>query len=284
MHALKEATSATVAVCSWSLRARSAAELVQSVRACGLDAVQIALDHLRPGEAGAATLPEIETAARLRGAGIRIVSGMMMTRGEDYSTLESIARTGGLRPDDTWPANLASARDHARRAARLRLPLVTFHAGFIPHERENPERPKLLARLREVVDVFADAGVRIAFETGQESAQTLAEALDELDRPHAGVNFDPANMILYGMGDPLAALRLLGPRVAQVHIKDALPTRTPGTWGQEVRAGAGAVNWPAFFDALRELGGGRDLVIEREAGDDRLGDVTAARLLVEALA
>ena len=87
----------------------------------------------------------------------------------------------------------------------------------------------------------------------------------DLDHPAAGVNFDPANMILYGMGDPVAALRALEPHVRQVHVKDALPSATPGEWGSEVRAGTGRVDWPAFFAIARELGVA--FLIEREAGE-----------------
>ena len=169
---------------------------------------------------------------------IEVLSGMMSTRGEDYSTLESIRRTGGVRPDEHWTENLAIARDAARHAATLHCGLVTFHAGFLPHDRDDRERAKLVGRLRTLVDVFADQGVRVGFETGQETAETLLDVLDELDRPTAGVNFDPANMILYGMGDPVAALERLGRHVRQVHVKDArAATRPgPGTGGPAPRA------------------------------------------------
>jgi sugar phosphate isomerase/epimerase len=135
--------------------------------------------------------------------------------------------------------------------------------------------------VRAIADAFADHGVRVALETGQESAMTMLEALADLGRPEVGVNFDPANMILYGMGDPVAALRLLAGRVAQVHIKDAVPSPTPGRWGSERRAGEGAVEWPAFFGVLAESRLDGDLVIEREGGESRVDDVIAARRLIE---
>ncbi|MGD9689306.1 MAG: sugar phosphate isomerase/epimerase family protein [Phycisphaerales bacterium] len=272
-----------VGVCSWSLQPASPTDLADKVRACGLDAVQLALDPLRTGQ-----WSEADTARALKAAGITICSGMMAFRGEDYSTLESIRRTGGVRPDLDWPENLDAAEACARLAERLGLALVTFHAGFIPHEAADPVRGIMIDRLRHVVDAFSARGVRVALETGQESAQTLLDALAELDRPLVGANFDPANMILYAMGDPVASLRLLARagRVAQVHIKDALPTRTPGTWGEETPAGAGAVDWPAFFRVLREHAHtpahplACDLVIERESGGTRLDDVRAAAALV----
>src|SRR5438477_4530683 len=94
-----------IGVCSWSLKPRNPANLAAKVRACGLSAVQLALDPIRRAE-----WPEHEVEGVLRDAGIDILSGMMATRGEDYSTLQSIQRTGGLLPDQNWEPNLAAAK------------------------------------------------------------------------------------------------------------------------------------------------------------------------------
>jgi len=265
-------------LCSWSLQPTSPRDLVDKVRRVGVPGVQLALDPIRTG-----AWPLDETREAIAGAGIDIVSGMMAMAGEDYSTLESIKRTGGVAPDETWTANLDAAHALAQIAAMLDLPLVTFHAGFIPHEVSDPNRGVMLDRLRQLAEVYRAAGVRLAFETGQETAETLLAALDELDRPEVGVNFDPANMILYGMGDPIDALRRLAPRLAQIHIKDAIASKTPGQWGREVRAGTGDVDWPAFFSMMRDKHIDCDLMIEREAGGDRIADMIAGRELVEHL-
>ncbi|MEK6702140.1 MAG: sugar phosphate isomerase/epimerase family protein [Planctomycetota bacterium] len=270
-----------IAVCSWSLLPTSVEDLVAKCRACGIDGVQLWLDPVRQWQ----WRPD-EVGGRLRVEGINIVSGMFGPKSEDYSTLETIKATGGLRPDATWPDNLKAADGDAIIASRLGAPLVTFHAGFLPHEAGDPERGKLIDRLRQVAENFALRNVRTALETGQESAGTLAALLGELNsalpaRAHVGVNFDPANMILYGMGDPIAALRELVPHVLQVHIKDAVPAARPGSWGEERKVGTGAVDWPAFFRVLREARYAGDYVIERESGDDRVGDVAAARELIE---
>jgi sugar phosphate isomerase/epimerase len=261
---------APAAVCSWSLQPASTAELVERLRATGATAVQLALTPI-------VEKPEawVGVFEALRSAGIEVVSGMLETVDEDYSTLDTIRATGGVVPDATWPATHARAEQVAALAGANGIRLVTFHAGFIPHE-PGAERDRLFGRLREIAAMFARHGARIAFETGQESAHTLAEALDALGDRSIGVNFDPANMILYGMGDPVAAVRALAPRIAQVHVKDALPTKVPGTWGSEVRAGTGAVDWDAFFAALAEVPAPIRLSVEREAGDDRVGDIRAA--------
>lgn len=267
-----------IGVCSWSLRPADVGQLVERVGACGVRHVQLALKPIRTGAMSVAAVRDSLSAAR-----IGACSGMMSTVDEDYTTPATIARTGGVRPDAHWAANLANAKADARIARELGLPLVTFHAGFLPHAPRDPERAKLVDRLRTIVDVYADQGVRIGFETGQETAATLLEVLAELDRPSAGVNFDPANMILYGMGDPVAALRALGPRVVQVHVKDATPATTAGAWGEEVPVGTGRVDWRAFFAALDEAQPTVDLMIEREAGERRVEDVRRARAHVAAV-
>ena len=264
-------------ICSWSLQPGSAQELVAAVSKTGLGAVQLALKpfHRAGLLAGHRSWDLADTRTRLADAGISVRSAMMATRGEDYSTLATIATTGGVRADEHWEANLAIAREDASRCAELGVTLVTLHGGFLPHDPGDPLRTVMIDRLRAVADAFADRGVSVGLETGQESADTLLGVLAQLDRPTVGVNFDPANMILYGMGDPVAALHRLAPHVLQVHVKDALPAETAGEWGQEVPVGEGGVDWESFFDVLALVPRPVDLLFEREAGESRVDDVRA---------
>lgn len=267
-----------LAVCSWSLQPTSPQQLIEHLRAIGLSRVQLALDPLRENPAVWG-----DTAALFQQAGISIVSGMFGTVGEDYTSLESIRRTGGLVPDDTWDENWENVQATAVLAHQLGLKLVTFHAGFLPHEESDPEFEKLQHRIRLVADVFAAKGIDLAFETGQEEADTLKLFLEKLGRVNVGVNFDPANMILYDKGNPIAALRTLASWVKQCHIKDANRTQTPGTWGEEVPSGTGQVDWKQFFAVLREIGFTANCCIEREAGTQRVADIITARKMVEAV-
>jgi sugar phosphate isomerase/epimerase len=264
-----------LAVCSWSLQPASPADLAAKLESTGIRRVQLALDPLRefPGVWG-------ETAALFRQKGLTPVSGMFGCVGEDYSTLETIRVTGGIAPDATWKQNWDNIRATAALAQQLGLKLVTFHAGFLPHEEKDPSFREMLRRLAETADVFQAANIAVGLETGQETAPVLVQLLQKLKRPNVGVNFDPANMILYDKGNPIAALRVLGPWIRQVHIKDARRTKAPGTWGEEVVAGTGEVDWPAFFATLRELNYTGDFVVEREAGSQRVADVRAAREMV----
>ena len=257
-----------LAVCSWSLRPASCDDLIDKVSACGLSAVQLHLDPIaehKPGWEGAVDA--------LAAAGVRVVSGMVACVGEDYSTIARIEETGGVVPDATWPATRRRMAACAPLAGALGLTLVTFHAGFIPADAGHPVRAKAADRITELAGLFGEQGAALGLETGQEAAGTLLAFLGELRADTVGVNLDPANMLLYGSGDPIAALRQLAPRLRQVHLKDARPSGRPGAWGAEVPLGQGEVDWPAFFAVLAEHGYAGPLPIEREAGDDRVGDV-----------
>jgi len=214
---------------------------------------------------------------------VALVSGMFGTVGEDYSTLETIQRTGGVVPDATWPENWRNIQSAADIAQKLGLKLVTFHAGFLPHESNDPRLKTLLQRMTLIADVFAAKGMDLGLETGQETAETLGVFLKKLNKPNVGVNFDPANMILYDKGDPIAALQALGPWLKQCHIKDATRTKSPGTWGAEVPVGTGEVDWPAFQRALEKLHFQGNLAIEREAGEQRAADIRTARQFLSQL-
>jgi len=267
-----------LAVCSWSLQPASPDELIAKINSIGIPRVQLALDPIRekPEQWG-------NTAEKLRAAGIAIVSGMIGFIGEDYSTMETIRATGGVAPDETWAENWENAPRAAEIAARLGISLVTFHAGFLPHDDSDPEYEKMLHRLSLIADVFAAKNIDVAFETGQETAPALNAFLKKLGRKNVGVNFDPANMILYDQGNPIEALRDLAPWLKQVHIKDGTRTKLPGTWGEEVVAGTGDVPWREFFSTLREVNFAGWCCIEREAGNSRVDDIRAARTMVQQL-
>jgi len=264
-----------LAVCSWSLQPANPTELIGQLDEIGITKIQLALCPLVNDPAWA------EAGAQLAEAGVEIVSGMFGTKGEDYSTLEAIKVTGGIVPDETWDDNWAHIQKVIPTAVALGVKFVTFHAGFLPEDPSDASYEKLSGRVSRIAEAFAAAGVDLGLETGQEDAETLKGFLERLEAPNVGVNFDPANMILYGKGEPVAAVQTLMPYVRQVHIKDAVPTETPGQWGAELVVGTGAVNWPAFLGALDQGGFEGHMAIEREAGDQRVADIAAAARFIK---
>ena len=263
------------AVCSWSLEPANLRDLLDKLALAGVSRVQLDLDplHVSPDSWR-------DFAAVFAQNKIELVSGMVRCVGEDYSTLESIRLTGGIAPDGTWTQNLENFGKCAAIAAQLRLPLITLHAGFFPHKEDKAGFEKMISRVAAVADLFATHGIALGLETGQETAAELAEFLTALNNKNTGVNFDPANMILYGKGDPVDALGVLAPWLRQIHIKDARYAKTAGEWGEEVATGEGAVDWPRFLEKLASLNYTGDLVIEREAGTQRVADIRTARDLL----
>jgi sugar phosphate isomerase/epimerase len=268
---MKTQTADQIGVCSWSLQATGPQDLAEKVKTLGLKKLQLGLTPHRDDPGTWEGVQEI-----LGESGISIVSGMFSTIGEDYTTPETIRKTGGIVPDEHWEGNQEIADAAAKLAQQLGLKLVSTHAGFLPHERSDPAFDKLCGRVAALAQMYSRIGGSLLLESGQESADTLLVFLDEMNQRGAGnvtVNFDPANMILYDMDEPIEALRKLVPHVQQVHVKDANRTTTKGQWGEEVVVGTGQVDWAAFVRILAEADYEGDYIFEREAGDDRVGDI-----------
>ncbi len=258
--------------CSWSVRPENIDELISSAKQIGLARIQLALNPLC--DDGRAWW---NAALRFRDAGITVKSGMFGTVGEDYASIARIHETGGVLPDETWPASWTNLHIAAPLAAALGIERITMHAGFIPSDTSDPVYDKVLNRIGKVADLLGGYGIDVALETGQEAAPTLKNFFTALGRKNAGINFDPANMILYGSGDPIAALELLLPHVHSVHLKDAKASSKPGVeWGEEVPLGEGQVDWQKFFALLTAGEFAGEFNIEREAGDQRILDIRGA--------
>ncbi len=262
-----------IGVCSWSLQVTSVPELRGFLARLGLDLVQIACgDPHHASWVEGDDLPAAATAA-----GFRMCGSMLGFPGEDYTTPQSIERTGGFGDPATRPERLDRLRWGLKRTRDLGLSDVTLHAGFIP-EVGAPERSPFLDTLGTVAALAAAAGVTVAFETGQESAALLRRTLDDLRSPNLKVNFDPANMLMYDKDDPLRAVELLAPDIRSVHVKDANRPTRPGEWGAEVPLGEGQTDTRRFVAALRKVGYRGPLLIEREVGTqaERFRDIEHA--------
>jgi sugar phosphate isomerase/epimerase len=271
-----------IGVCSWSLQVKSVPELRRLLDRLGIDVVQIACGdpHHAAWEEGD-RLPEAA-----RAASFRMTGAMLGFPGEDYTTPQTIQKTGGFGDPATRPERLERLRWALDRTRALGLRDLMLHAGFLP-ESADPDRKPFLDTLAKVSDLAREKGVTVAFETGQETADLLRRTLDELKCSNLGVNFDPANMLLYDKGDPIRAVEILGTDIHSVHVKDANRTTTPGQWGEEVPLGRGQVNIRRFVQTLKKVGYRGPLCIEREVGnqEQRLADVAhGIRYLRECLA
>jgi sugar phosphate isomerase/epimerase len=256
-----------ISVCSWSFR-KSVDEIGSIMTALGLEHINLAIAPAL-GPDGDAYLDAVKR------QGWTVTAGMMNFDHEDYTTLDTIKTTGGIAPDAQWPASASAFAKAARITASLGSKYIMMHVGFLDHTNESYAR-KFYERVRTLGDSALDAGVTLLMETGQESAEDLQRFVETLNHPGVLLNFDPANLILYNKDEPLPAVRRLAPWIRHIHIKDAIRTSTPGTWGSEVTWGEGQVNSYAFLCALRETGYKGAVAVEREAGDQRVKDIATA--------
>ncbi|HZZ77009.1 MAG TPA: sugar phosphate isomerase/epimerase family protein [Gemmataceae bacterium] len=271
-----------IGVCSWSLQVGSVPELKRLMDRLGIDVVQIAC-----GDPHHASWDEGDNMpAAARAAGFRMTGTMLGFPGEDYTSPKTIEISGGFGNPATRAERLERFKWALDRTVALGLGDIMLHAGFLP-EPGLPDRKPFLDTLAKVSQLAKDKGITVAFETGQETADLLRRTLDDLKCPNLKINFDPANMILYDMGDPIRALEILGPDIRSVHVKDAIRTKVPGTWGEEVPLGKGQVGIKKFVDTLKKVGFEGALCIEREVGnqEQRITDIAhGVKVLQDCLA
>jgi len=204
--------------------------------------------------------------------------------GEDYADIPTVQRTVGFIPAATRAAREQRTYEVSDFAAGLEVDSIACHIGCVPEDPADADYKAVRDLVRRVCDHAARHGQTFALETGQEPAQVLLAFIRDVDRPNLRINFDPANMILYGSGDPIEALRVLGPLVASVHCKDGdwPPKGVAGALGTERPLGAGSVGIERFVRTLQEVGYRGVLNVERETDDQaaRLRDIAeGVRLL-----
>ena len=202
---------------------------------------------------------------------------------QSYADLASVRRTVGLVLPQLREDRLRVALLYADLAAELGVTCLAAHVGFVPHDPAHPDYAPLVGAVRTIADRCSARGQTFNLETGQEPSAVLVRFLRDVDRPNVGVNFDPANLVLYGTDEPVAALDRLAPYVGGVHCKDALPPPRPDELGTEVPLGQGAADWPALVRSLHAVGYVGPLVIEREHGPRVVADVAAARAYLQRL-
>jgi sugar phosphate isomerase/epimerase len=206
-----------------------------------------------------------EFVARLEKLGIQVTVVFAGFEGESYADIPTVERTIGLVPVSTRAARTAELKEIADFANLMGVKAVGLHLGFVPHDRTTSEYRDVLIVTRDVCDYVKKNGQAIHLETGQEPADVLLAFLQDVQRDNLFINFDPANMILYGCGEPIPALKTLGRYVRSIHCKDATWSDQPGkTWGAEVALGKGAVDFAAYLRTLNEIGYTGPLTIERE--------------------
>jgi sugar phosphate isomerase/epimerase len=256
------------------------AEIVDSVATLGLHCGQLAIH-------GSADLSETTRAAwqeALSANNITAVTAVAAFSGESYADVATVDRTVGYAPRATREEREQRTYRVSDFAAKLSIPGLATHIGAIPRDVADAGYMQMRDLVRRLCDHCASHSQTFALETGQESAAELKRFILEVDRPNLRVNFDPANMVLYGSGDPIEALATVGERVISVHCKDGVGPSAPGKLGLETPLGEGEVGMDRFVAKLREIGYRGPLIIEREiVGAAQREDIRHAIALLERL-
>jgi L-ribulose-5-phosphate 3-epimerase len=217
---------------------------------------------------------------------LELITVFTAYNGESYADIPTVQKTVGFIPPATRAEREARTLAASDFAAAVGVPSLATHVGFVPHDRNHADYVAVRDMVRRVCDRCAKNKQTFALETGQEPAATLKQFLADVDRPNLRINFDPANMILYGTGDPIEALEVVKSQVVSVHCKDGdWPDKTkPGALGVEQPLGKGAVGMARFVNKLKEIGYKGALTIEREVhGDQQRLDILAAVALLRSL-
>jgi len=270
MQALKELE---VGVMFWA--GPDPVETIRGVKALGVRCGQIGI----PGDmklTGAA--PAWKSA--LEAEEFTLVTVFAAFTGENYADGPTVQRTVGFIPPATRAEREARTLEISDFAASLGVTSIALHVGFVPEDTSHPDYVAVRGMVQRICDRAARNGQTFALETGQEPAPVLLAFLKDVNRPNVKINFDPANMILYGTGDPIEALGVLGPHVVSVHAKDGdwPPKDVAGALGTERPLGQGSVGMPRFIAKLKKVGYKGTLNIEREVEDQeqRKADIKMA--------
>lgn len=189
--------------------------------------------------------------------------------GESYADIPTVERTIGLAPAATRTERLEELKQIADFAKLLDIDTVGLHVGFIPHDVESEDFKAVVEAMRDACQYCANLGQTVHLETGQEPVDVLLAFIKSTEQDNLFINFDPANMILYGAGKPIEALETVAPYVRSVHCKNATWSDQPGkTWGAEVPLGEGDVDMAAFLRTLKKIGYAGPLTIEREIPEE----------------
>jgi sugar phosphate isomerase/epimerase len=182
--------------------------------------------------------------------------------------------TIGLVPREYRVQRIENLQRTSDMAKQCKVPAVHTHCGFIPENPNDALYHETVDAIHKVAAYCQLNGQHFFFEAGQETPITLLRALGDVGLPNLGVNLDTANLILYGKGNPVDALDVIGSYIRGLHAKDGLFPTDPRGLGKEVPLGEGKANFPQIIEKLNKLGYRGPITIERETeGPQQIEDV-----------
>lgn len=163
------------------------------------------------------------------------------------------------------------------------IPAIQAHFGFIPEDPTNDLYEEFIVAAREVANYAKEKGILVSFETGQETPITLLRAIDDIGTGNVFINYDVANLILYGKANPIDGLDIVGKHVRSLHAKDGLYPTNPHQLGKEVPIGEGKVDFPKLVQKLKDINFKGPLIIEYELSTGKMENILKAKRYLEQL-
>ena len=255
-------------------------EQLEQIKGLGFSNVQIHAPHEDVLESSDKSKALIDA---IGAVGIDVTTVFIGFSGESYADIPTVKETVGFLNPSTREGRVSKSKAISDFARQLGVDRVAAHVGFVPEEADDPAHQPMVDTVGQVADHAGANGQILSLETGQETAPALLRFLGDLGRQNVKINFDPANMILYGSGEPIEALELVGDHVTSVHAKDGKWPTEEGKLGSEFPLGEGDVGMERFVATLKKIGYGGPVTMEREIPDwdQKVKDLVEGKKLLE---
>ena len=172
--------------------------------------------------------------------------------------------TLGLVPPEYRSTRTQNLLDGAAFARKLGLSNIITHLGFLPVDCNDPKYIGVVNAVKYIIEELEKYDQYFYMETGQEPPVVLKRLIEDVGSDRLFINLDPANLMLYGNGDPVGSLDVIGPYVKSMHAKDGSYPRGGYELGKEYPLGKGDVNIPELIKKLKEIGFDGPISIENE--------------------
>lgn len=185
--------------------------------------------------------------------------------------------TLGIVPIEFRRLRVSQIKQGADFAKMTGVRAIVTHLGFVPENPADPQYPEIIKTVKEIADYCGTLGLEFWFESGQETPVTLCRLIEDVGLPNLGINFDTANVVLYGKGNPLDSTEVFGKHIKNLHAKDGLYPTDPRKLGEEVPIGQGKADFPAILSVLKQHDFKGEIIIEREtSGPQQIKDIEEA--------
>jgi sugar phosphate isomerase/epimerase len=240
-------------------KGRNLVDVFERTRSFGIPTCQL---HCQCDEVDTAFSPEL-VAAACEQTGMEVTAITAGFRGQKYNNIDGPS-TLGLVPPEHRDERVALLKHFSDAVRPTSIENIVLHIGFIPDDETDPVYVSFVEMMKDVCEHLGNNGQNALVETGSELASTLSRTIRDIGADNFGVNFDTANVILYGKSNPLDCVELFGKSIRACHLKDGVWPNRDESIGHEVPLGEGQVDFPVLIRRMKEKGFRGPWTIERE--------------------